>query len=239
MNRDQSLDLAALINVVAPWVDGLYAFPVRPSEQRFPDGPYLISMGSGFLRLHLYEPEDLADVLRQLDPPTGPSGLPLLDQQVFDDWVIEQLTRTDLEESEQRCGTGELEIYCHDPDNNATRLLVSSRVRLAPVVEGGIIEKNEVPTAPEVILTVAWSCPVCQMPLTLTKRMHLVSEYRLFAGPIHQATGIEKRCPASVWVEVGYCEQDDPQFDPLEAKVWHLVRRHQMLPVVNEDRIRE
>lgn len=107
------------------------------------------------------------------------------------------------------------------------------------MVEGGVIEKNEVPTAPEVILTVAWSRPVCQMPLTLTKRMHLVSEYRLFAGPIHQAIGIEKRCPASVWVEVDYCEQDDPQFDPLDAKVWHLVRRHQMLPVVNEDRIRE
>jgi hypothetical protein len=77
------------------------------------------------------------------------------------------------------------------------------------------------------------------MPLILTKRMRLVSEYRLCAGPIHQATGIEKRCPASIRVEVDYCEQDDPQFDPLEAKVWHLVRRHQMLPAANEDRIWE
>jgi hypothetical protein len=228
MVYEEALALSSLVNVMMPWIDAIYAFPVRPREQHFGQGPYLLSLSSGFLRLALYEPEEWAAIVRQLPSVPGPSGFPLLEREVFDQWIVEQLTRTDLSEEEQHCGHGELAVYVLDPDNNAARALVASRSTMAPVVEGGaLVQDTALPVVPEIMLTVAWACPVCSLPLTFTRRMRAEpgpeGEYRLFAGSIHQAQGTEKRCPASVWVEIDYCEQDDPQFDPLEVKVWQIV----------------
>src|SRR5271165_142304 len=162
MTSEEALDLSSVVNVMMPWIDAIYAFPVKPREQQWPLGPYLLSLSSGFLRLCLYEPEDWANVVHQLTLTTGPTGLPLLDREQFDQWIVEQLTRTDLSEEEQLCGHGELAIYVLDPDNNAARVLVASKSTMAPVVDGGEAAKDTgLPSVPEIMLTTAWACPVC------------------------------------------------------------------------------
>ena len=109
---------------------------------------------------------------------------------------------------------------------------------MAPVVDGNIngsAQGTRLPSLPEIMLTVSWACPVCTLPLHLTKRMQAKpgpdGEYRLFASPIHLAQMTEKRCPANVWVEISYCEQDSAEFDELEVKVWQIIHRDAVLVV--------
>lgn len=228
MNRDEALNLAELVDLIAPWLDGLYALPVDPANQQCSNVPYLVTLSSGLLRLYLSEPADLALVIQNLQPSVGLTGFPLIDRNLLHEWIVAQLALPD--QAERICGTGELETYVHDPKNHADRILLPAQVTIAPVVEClAEAAQAKAPVFPEVIVTAAWDCPICEMALPFSRHFCSETGYRLFAAPVHPAIGTEKRCPANVWVEARFDTQEGTQREMVSAQVWHLV--HRSLPV--------
>jgi len=227
MNYKEARSLAELVVAAAPWAEDIYALPVRPAEQKFPEGPYMVSLSSAFLRAEFYSLQDWLEMVRQLEPTPGPSGLPLLDQRLFDAWVREQLGRTDLDEREQRCSTKDPTLFARRPWNNTLCVEVPFTATIAPVVDSGDItaQNARTPTVPETILTLRWHCPVCGSPLALSKRLPTWLDVRIsLPGPTHSVSFAEDLCRADTWVILEGDEEEDQEKEvPFSIQVWQVV----------------
>src|SRR4051794_32086449 len=66
MDRREALSLAKLISEAAPWAESIYALPVRPGEQTFPQGPYIIFLSSTYLCVEVTSLQEWLEMLEQL-----------------------------------------------------------------------------------------------------------------------------------------------------------------------------
>ncbi len=226
MNYKEACSLAKLVAAAAPWAEGIYALPVRPAEQQFPEGLSMVSLSSAFLRAVFYSPSDWLEVAQQLRPAPGLAGLSHIEQRLFDAWVRDQLARTDLEEREQRCSTKDLSLFAHHPYLNMLSLEVPFTVMVAPVVDGSEVAQNiHTPMLPETMLTVRWTCPVCGSTPVLSRRLPARVEDRISVpAPLHPGSGSQESCSADVWVNI---EGDEPEGqegeEPFSIRVWQVV----------------
>jgi hypothetical protein len=228
MNYKEARSLAELVVAAASWAEDVYALPLRPAEQQFPEGPYMVTLSSAFLRAEFYSLQDWIDMVRQLQPTSGPTGLPLIEQRLFDAWVRQQLARTDLNEQEQRCSTKDLSLFAHRPYLNTLCLEVPFKATIAPVVDGNdaVSQNIRTPMVPETALTVRWVCPVCTCQLSLSKRLPARLEDRLSVpGPDHSTPDSKDLCPADMWVILECDEQAGQEEEvPFPIQVWQVVR---------------
>ena len=228
VNYKEARSLAELVVAAAPWAEDVYALPLHPAEQQFPEGPYMVTLSSAFLRAEFYSLQDWIDMVRQLRPTSGPTELPLIGQRLFDAWVRQQLARTDLNEQEQRCSTKDLSLFARRPYLNTLCLDLRFKATIAPVVDSNdvVSQHTRTPVVPETALTVRWVCPACTCQLSLSRRLPTRLEVRLsIPGPDHSAPGSEDLCPADMWVILEGDEQAVQQEEvPFSIQVWQVVR---------------
>jgi hypothetical protein len=237
MDRREALSLAKLVSKAAPWVESIYALPVRPAEQRFPEGPYTIFLSSAYLCVEVASLHEWLEMLQQIQPSLGPSRLPLLEEQQFNTWVRAQLALAFGEERKPRCSTKDLSLFARRPYLNLLSLEVPFQQTLAPVVMSLSGTQNTIqPTEPEMMLTVRWNCPICSSVLSLTKRRPSTIDGRIsIPGPTHPATGTEKCCPANVWLILESDEDENVEEGELfSVQIWQLTHSQKVLGEVQK-----
>lgn len=230
MDRREALSLAALVSEAAPWSESIYAFPVRPAEQRFPEGPYTIFLSSAYLGVEVASLQEWLGMLQQMQPSPGPSRLPLLGEHQFNEWVRAQLALPDGDERKPRCFTKDLSLFARRPYLNLLSLEVPFQHRIAPVVMSlANTQDDSQPTESEMMLTVCWNCPICHSALSLAKRLPTVIDVRIsLPGPTHPATGTEKRCPANVWLILEN-DEDEEKGELPSVQVWQITPARSVL----------
>jgi len=225
MDRREALSLAALVTEAAPWAESIYALPVRPAEQRFPEGPYTIFLSSTYLCVGVASLQEWLEMLQQIQPSLGPSRLPLIAEHQFNEWVRTQLALPDGDERKPRCSTKDLSLFARHPYLGLRSQEVSFQQTLAPCVLSLTDTQNTIPpTEPEMMLTVRWNCPICNSVLSLTKRRPSTIDVRIsIPGPTHSATRTEKSCPANVWLILESDEDENGEEGKLfSMQVWLL-----------------
>jgi hypothetical protein len=233
MNYKEGWALAQVVLAVAPWAEDVYVVPLNPAERGSRSDPHMVSLSSEYLRADFYSPEDWLALVRQLEPTSGPTGLPLIEQSRFDAWVREQLARTDVDDREQRCSTKDLSLFAHRPYLNTLCVEVPYSTTIAPVVDSAdsTPQVEQLPTVPEITLTLRWICPGCDRSLVLSRRLPTWLDVRIsLPGPAHTAPGSEEPCSTETWVILEEDEEVDQEKEVhFFVQVWQVIHLHQAI----------